>query len=233
MSMAGVSSLTAANAQRWAVARMLTAKGAAFRATARRLVAVKDRYLRVAKTTNVPWHVVAVIHEREAAQRWDASIAQGDPWDRISTHIPKGRGPFASWEAAAIDALENCPPFAARWKDWSPGGTLTLLEQFNGLGYANMDKPSPYIWAGTDQYARGKYIADGKYDPDVVDSQLGCTGMLLAMAEIDAFVASALGRSTLVAPAPAPVPGGSTPATSRSLIQAALALVNSLFRRPS
>lgn len=229
--MASVSSLTAANAQRWAVVRMLTAKGAAFRATARLLVAAKDRYLRVAKTTGVPWQVIAVIHEREAAQRWDASIAQGDPWDRISTHIPKGRGPSASWEAAANDALSNCPPFAATWKDWSPGGTLTLLEQFNGLGYANMGKPSPYIWAGTDQYARGKYIADGKYDPDAVDSQLGCAGLLLAMAEIDSSVANALGKTTLAATPP--VSDGSTPAAPKSLLSAVLTLVSSLFRRSS
>lgn len=187
--MADLAALIAANAQRWAVVRMLPAKGADFRETARRLVKAKDRYLAVSAKTGVPWHVIAVIHEREASQRWNASIAQGDPWSHISTHVPKGRGPFSSWNAAAIDALTNCPPFAARWKDWSPAGTCTLLEQYNGLGYAHMGKPSPYIWAGTDQYARGKYIRDGKYDPHVIDSQPGCAGLLLAMAEIDPSVA--------------------------------------------
>ena len=28
-------------------------------------------------------------------------------------------------------------------EDWSPGGTMTLLEQYNGLGYASRVYPSP------------------------------------------------------------------------------------------
>ena len=80
------------------------------------------------------------------------SLAQGDPWNRVSVHVPAGRGPFKSWEDAAVDALVNCSPYAARNKDWSIGGTLTMLEQYNGLGYAARGRPSPYVWSGTDQY---------------------------------------------------------------------------------
>jgi hypothetical protein len=96
-----------------------------------------------------------------------------------------GRGPFRSWEDSAVDALVNCAPYAARNKDWSVGGVLALLEQYNGLGYASRGKPSPYIWAGTDQYVSGKYVRDGFYDPNAVDRQLGCAGMLKAMAVLD------------------------------------------------
>jgi lysozyme family protein len=83
----------------------------------------------------------------------------------VSTHVPAGRGPFTSWEDAAFDALAMCPPFASRNKDWSPGGALTMLERYNGLGYAAKGVPSPYIWSGTDQYVSGKYVADHIYDP--------------------------------------------------------------------
>ena len=102
--------------------------------------------------------------------------------------MPRGRGPFASWEAAAVDALANCAPFAARWTDWSIGGLLTLLEEYNGLGYAMRGVPSPYIWASTDQYRSGKYIADGHYDPDAVDHQLGCAALLARMVIADKTV---------------------------------------------
>ncbi len=224
------SALIAANARRWAVARVLTAKAGAFRATVQRLIAARDRYEPVTQATGVPWFVIAVIHEREASQRWDASIAQGDPWARVSTHIPRGRGPFASWDDAARDALVHCAPYAATWQDWSTGGALTLLEQYNGLGYANRGCPSPYIWAGTDQYARGKYVADGHYDPDIVDTQLGCAGLLRAMTEVDASVASALGTFGVASSPPPPEatpttedardsrapPPATTPATARS-----------------
>ena len=202
--MSDLAALIAANARRWAIVRTLTAKAAAFRATARRLVAAKDRYQAVARNTGVPWYVIAVIHEREASQRWDASLAQGDPWAHVSVHVPSGRGPFASWEAAARDALTECPPHAAAWQDWTPGGAMTLLEQYNGLGYARMELPSPYIWAGTDQYRSGKYVGDGRFAPDVVDTQLGCAGLLLAMTEIDASVAAGLGKPTTSVPSVAP-----------------------------
>ncbi|WP_315792435.1 hypothetical protein [Bradyrhizobium sp. SZCCHNRI1002] len=159
-----------------------------FSAVARRLAASKARYQVVSAQTGVPWCVIAVIHERESSQSWTASLAQGDRWDRVSVHVPAGRGPFKSWEDAAVDALVRCAPYAARWMDWSIGGALTLLEQYNGLGYARRGVPSPYIWAGTDQYRAGKYVRDGVYDPDVVDKQLGCAGLLLAMRGLDASI---------------------------------------------
>jgi lysozyme family protein len=175
--------LKAANARRWADARLIRN----FSSVAGHLVApdAKERYQGVAAKTGVPWAVIAVIHERESSQDWTASLAQGDPWNRVSVHVPAGHGPFRSWEEAAIDALVSCAPYAARNKDWSVGGTLTGLEEYNGLGYAARGVPSPYVWSGTDQYISGKYIRDGVYDPHAVDSQLGCAGLLLAMMALD------------------------------------------------
>lgn len=181
--MTNIAALKARNDQRWAAASLTRA--AEFKPVAKRLVAAKSRYQAVSGVSGVPWFVIAVIHQRESSQNWSKSLAQGDPWNKKSTHVPKGRGPFTSWEAAAIDALVICPPYAAKWKDWSPGGTLTLLEQYNGLGYFKKDIPSPYVWSGTDQYIKGKYVADGVFHPNHVDKQLGCAGLILAMKDID------------------------------------------------
>ena len=181
--MVNLIALSAANAQRWQQATLTRN----FSSVARRLVEVgaKARYLKVEALTGVPWFVVAVIHEREASQNWNAQLGQGDPLDRISVHVPAGRGPFKTWESGAFDALANCTPHAAHWKDWSAGGALTLLEQYNGLGYFYRGKPSPYVWSGTDQYVSGKYVRDGVYDPNVVDAQLGCAGIIKAMMDLD------------------------------------------------
>lgn len=173
--------LKAANAARWAKAKPTRN----FSGVATRLVAAKSRYQAVAAKTGVPWAFIAVAHEREASQNWNTQLGQGDPLGSVSSHVPKGRGPFKTWEDGAYDALVNCAPFAARNKDWSVGGTLTMLEQYNGLGYASRGRPSPYIWSGTDQYISGKYVRDGLYDPNVVDQQLGCAGLLMAMIAID------------------------------------------------
>jgi lysozyme family protein len=178
--------LKSANAKRWVDARLTRD----FSTIARHLIALdaKERYQVVSAKTGVPWFVIAVIHERESSQDWTGSLAQGDPWNRVSVHIPASRGPFISWEEAAIDALVDCAPYVARNTDWSIGGTLTRLEEYNGLGYASRDVASPYLWAGTDQYRSGKYIRDSVYDPNAVDVQPGCAGLLLAMMTLDPTV---------------------------------------------
>lgn len=182
--------LKAANAARWRAMRVVPACTTSLDAVAARLVAAaaKARYASVSTPTAVPWFVIAVIHQREASQSWAANLAQGDPWNSVSIHVPKGQGPFASWEAAAVDALTRSPPYAAHWADWTIGGLLTLLEEYNGLGYAQRGVPSPYLWAATDQYKSGKYIADGHYDPHAVDHQLGCAALLARMMLIDSSI---------------------------------------------
>lgn len=183
--MTDLTALKAANAKRWANAKLV--RKAEYVAVAKHLVMpiYRARYQAVEVKTGIPWFVIAVIHERESSQDWTGSLAQGDPWNRISVHVPAGRGPFKSWEQAAMDALVNCAPHIARNKDWSIGGALTRLEEYNGVGYASRGKPSPYVWAGTDQYVSGKYVRDGVYDPQTVDKQLGCAGLLMAMMALD------------------------------------------------
>lgn len=177
--------LKAANLARWNACHLLPQWLGVLDSVAHRLVAAKSRYENVRTESGVPWPVVAVIHQRESSQSWLGSLAQGDPWNAVSIHVPRGRGPFPSWEAAAEDALVVCPPHAAHWHDWSIGGALTLLEQYNGLGYAAMGRPSPYVWSATDQYRSGKYTADGHYDPNAVDHQTGCAALLVRMTLLD------------------------------------------------
>jgi len=182
--MVDMADLKAANADRWASAKLTRN----FISVAKSLVTAKAIYSDVQRVTKVPWWFIAVVHERESAQNWDASLAQGDPFRQVSIHEPRGRGPFNSWQEAAIDALVYCHPYAAKNTDWSVGGTLTLLEEYNGLGYAARHLPSPYVWSGTDQYISGKFIRDHVFDPDKIDVQMGCAGLLLAMANLDSSV---------------------------------------------
>lgn len=177
--------LKAENLARWNAANILPKWVHKLDQVAHRLVDSKQRYVTVQNATKVPWPFIAVTHQRESGQDWTRSLAQGDRFDRVSTHVPRGRGPFKSWEAAAIDALVECPPHASHNTDWSIGGTLTLLESYNGLGYFKRGLPSPYIWSFTDQYKSGKYIRDGVFDPNKVDEQTGCAGLLARMILID------------------------------------------------
>jgi lysozyme family protein len=203
--MTDIVALKSANAKRWANAKLTRN----FTAVAKSLVAGKPRYQTVETETGVPWFIIAVVHERESSQNWFADLAQGDPLNRVSVHVPAGRGPFKSWEDGAVDALVHCAPYAARNKDWSSGGALTELEQYNGLGYASRGVPSPYLWSGTDQYKSGKYVRDGVYDPDAVDSQPGCAGLLLAMMALDRTISFGAKRPAVAVPSATPNPGPS------------------------
>lgn len=169
------------NQKRWEQCRVLN--GSTFSKVASRLTApdAKKRYQEVEKRTGVPWWFVAVVHEREASQNWNTQLGQGDPLHSVSTHVPKGRGPFNTWEDGAVDALVKCAPYAAKNTDWSPGGALTMMEKYNGLGYYKRGIPSPYVWAGTNQYSKGKFVRDGVFDPNHVDTQLGCAGLIKFM----------------------------------------------------
>lgn len=202
--MTDLAALKIANSKRWDEAKLTRD----FKSPAQRLVGsnAKQRYLTVSGKTGVPWWFIAVVHEREASQAWSLSLAQGDPWNKPSVHVPANRGPFNSWEEAAVDALVECAPHAARNTDWSAGGALTMLEQYNGLGYFSHGIPSPYIWSGTDQYKSGKYVKDGVFDPNAVDSQLGCAGLLKTMMELDQSITFAGQPATPVRPKPPEVP---------------------------
>lgn len=171
---------------RWQNAAVWKSRIPELDAIAKKLVApgAKARYQFVESKTGVPWWVVAIIHEREGSQSWATNLAQGDPWDKISTHEPAGQGPFDSWESAAINALK---PYA-HWTDWSVGGTLTFFEIYNGEGYYERGLPSPYNWSGTNQYVRGKYIADKAFDPNVIDKQPGCAALIARMHILDQAV---------------------------------------------
>lgn len=185
--MADLAKLIAANNARWSGMAVHPELVGTITLTAQRLIKNKTRFQGMEAKTGVPWAVIAVIKEREAGpdELFLRNIAQGDPWNRVSTHVPAGRGPFKSWEDAAYDALMNCAPYAGKNTDWSIGGALTLLERYNGLGYSNKGLPSPYIWASTNQYVKGKYVSDGNFDPNAVDKQIGCAALLKCMFALD------------------------------------------------
>lgn len=207
--MVDIAALKANNAARWVAMRLDPVRTLAFDSVARRLCApaAKAVYVRISIATGVPWWVVAVIHEREASQRWDRQLGQGDPLAQVSVNDPAGRGAFGGPDAfynAALDALIHCAPYAAHWTDWTAGGTCTIWEEYNGTGYAARGVPSAYVWSGTDQYVTGKYVADHVYRNDVKDVQEGCAPIVKRMMLIDSSIKFATGPS--VSPVTTPTP---------------------------
>lgn len=178
------------NLERWGNAKIT--RSSQVIAQAKKILASRARYDEVSELTGVPWDVIAVIHVRESSGSFAGVLHNGEKIigkNQKTKLVPKGRGPFSTWEDAAVDALMKCAPYLGKNKDWSLGNTLDLLEKYNGLGYQKKGLPSPYLWAGTDQYVKGKYVADGKFDLNVVDKQLGVAALLMKLRSNDVEVA--------------------------------------------
>ena len=165
-------------------------------ATAKRLYARKKQYYDpIEKLIGVPWYMVAVIDERESGARGGV-LHNGEfivGTGRKTKLVPAGRGPFSTWQIAAVDAL-SMPgkSFHKVPKDkWSIELILYCLESFNGWGYRlyHPRTPSPYVWSCTNIYdssPRGKYIADGKWGEGVTDTQVGCAPLIKALMALEA-----------------------------------------------
>jgi lysozyme family protein len=172
----------------------------------------KSRYQDVSNTTNVPWFFIAVIHYREASQSWSGCLHNGDPWNKRTVHVPVGRGPWKSWEDAAVDALQW--EGYANLKDWGCGDVFRCLELYNGPGYrvggiknfichkqgrragtfdgiyhGSMQdtiprNASPYVYNGTPYYKKGVSIEDHSFYPDAVDDNVGVMLFLKVLEEV-------------------------------------------------
>lgn len=138
----------------------------------------KAKYEKVEQETGVPAELVAAIHWRESSGNFKTYLHNGEKLGKVTQLVPKGIY-FEDWTEAAIHAIKTHNPEIVdsnNIETW-----YEFAERYNGLGYRNRGVSSPYVWAGTDNYTSGKYVADGKYSADYVDQQLGVALMLKSL----------------------------------------------------
>jgi lysozyme family protein len=188
-------------------------RGAEVNAVAVKLVRFIDqgRYDRVFRDLGVPVPWMAASFEREASSNFDLSPAQGDPWDEVSEHVPKGRGPYASWTEAADDTYRREGLAEIGSANWTWALAAYYAEYLNGFGYRDYHHVrSPYVWGATNLQQPGKYVADGKFDPDVWDRQIGVAPMMMRLVQLRPALclpgAWPFGAAKPVADAPSIVP---------------------------
>ena len=124
--------------------------------------------------------------------------ANGEPLNRRTILVPKGRGPFEDWAAGAVDALAL--DGLDQVKAWTPERACFEIERFNGFGYRKRGINSPYLWSFSNHYERGKYVADGRFSPTHVDQQCGAIPVLKRIMELDEtarFKSSRLGTNPI------------------------------------
>jgi lysozyme family protein len=148
---------------------------------ARKIIAMRSIYEEAEKATGAPWYFIGALHMRECNNNMRGCLTNGEmivgtnKKTRLET---KGRGPFPTWLSSAVDCAE-----LEDWDevtDWSIERCLYEGEKFNGWGYLKKGN-SPYVWAGSNHYTRGKYVRDGVYSSTTVDPQLGIAPVMKAI----------------------------------------------------
>lgn len=146
-----------------------------------KILAGKLNYMGVETSTGIPWRFIGIIHSMECDCSFKEHLHNGDPLTARTVDEPKGRPltgePPFTWHDSAVDALQ-CEGFKAS-DDWSIEGMLFHWEGYNGWGYRkNHGINSPYLWSGSNEYTKGKYGSDGKYNPELVSKQIGAALLL-------------------------------------------------------
>jgi lysozyme family protein len=154
---------------------------ALYKDTKRRYVTIQNQ-----RKNGVPAPIIFCLHGRESTWSFSRHLHEGSSLRRRTKYIPKGRprkgSPPFTFEESAEDALYILK--SLNKKNWKTvDSALTQVERYNGTGYLRYhpNVNSPYLWAGTNHYTRGKYVADGRFSATAVDKQLGCCAILKRM----------------------------------------------------
>ena len=128
---------------------------------------------------------------RESSSIFNTYLGNGDPLHQVTTHVPAGRGPFATFADGAVDALKL-------------QGISTTSRIGPSAGYCGRRRLTtardillsgsirPYVWSWTTNYTSGKYVADGVYSASTVDTQPGVGAVLGSLIVTNAEVANYL-----------------------------------------
>ena len=131
----------------------------------------------------IPWYFIGVIHGMECGFNFNGHMHNGDPLSACTVHVPAGRpqtgAPPFTWRQSARDAM-TMKGFQ-QVIDWSMPHILFFLERYNGMGYRMHGAPTPYLWSFSNLYSKGKFVQDGRFDPNAVSKQCGAALMLKAV----------------------------------------------------
>jgi lysozyme family protein len=173
---------------------------------ARKIIAGEQRYRAVEAQVGVPWFFIGALHMRESGCDFNGVLHNGEHiigTGKKTSLVPAGRGPFNSWEESAIDALMMKD--LDKIEEWPIERMGFESERYNGFGYVNKGVNSPYVWAGSNHEQKGKYVADGKFDPNAEDRQIGTMTVLRELANLRPDIKQAIMPEAVPTPVPEPV----------------------------
>jgi lysozyme family protein len=154
-------------------------------ADAKKVLAHKERFENVVKIAggSIPWYFIGIIYLREEGCNFRGHAHNGNNLKLKTVDVPSGR-PIAppanpigyTFEESMLDLIK-----LKEWdkvKAWILPLMLYKFEANNGFGYHNRGINSPYVWNFTNHYTSGYFVADGRFNPEVVNKSTGCAVLL-------------------------------------------------------
>jgi lysozyme family protein len=210
---------------------------------AKKIIAAEEKYRDVMGEIGTPWYFIGALHMRESGCDFAGVLHNGEKIIGTGSKtklVPAGRGPFSTWQSAAMDALRLEGFDKVNWNVLDLGALLAYKsELYNGLGYTNKGVNSPYVWAGSNHEQKGKYVADGKWDPNANDVQIGTMTVIKRLCEMRPDIAKELAgtpEAPVVPVIPSPPVAPSAPAVDPQrqvggLLNAAYSAIQSVLKR--
>ena len=147
---------------------------------ANKIKANQDRYQEVSNAIGglIPYYFIGIIHNLECGLDFTKHLHNGDSLKRRTVLVPQGRpidppkNPNGyTFLESATDALKM--KGYDKKESWTLPEILYRLEAYNGWAYYYKNIESPYLWAGSNNYVKGKYIADHVFDSEAISKQIG------------------------------------------------------------
>jgi lysozyme family protein len=144
-----------------------------------KLLSGRSRYEELGNRLKIPWYFIGILHGVEADFDFGTHLHNGDPLTARTVNGPVGRprdgNPPFSWEESASDYLELRG--ITKSTRWGLGEMLYKLERIDGLGYRQYKINSPFLWACTNHYTKGKFL-NHEFAPTAVVEYCGGAAIL-------------------------------------------------------
>ena len=169
------------NLKLWQQAKIRTVSLSAVNKATSLVLHFKDRYKAAEAKVSVPWFVIGAIHSLEADFNFNTILANGDPLNKPTTHVPRGLVAH-TWEEGVVISFAH-ERFTGL-HDWTLTNILNRVEAYNGPGYKWRGLPSAYLWSCTTVYSHGKFLSDGEWSSSAVSTQVGAAAIWLRLVQL-------------------------------------------------
>ena len=137
----------------------------------------REDYREVGAELGIPWWFVGIIHALESSFDFGCHLHNGDPRSPDApSRCPRGgprreSRPSLGMRAPSTRSAVRASRAAATGRSGRPSidsdGTTA-----SATAVADFHR-SPYVWSFSGHYEKGKYVADGRFDPKAVSRQCG------------------------------------------------------------